>query len=247
MKKNKPLDVAKELFQEKYSDADCFLLCGSVVRGEDTPFSDLDIVIIYESLANGRRESFIYNNWHVEIFVHDLETLNYFFEKMDRPTNCPSLPQMVREGILISNESHISIRAKELANAFFSKGPVLLDHSSLNRMRYTITDLVDDIRQARNNSELIASGSKLLEVLSEFIFRANKCWSGTDKWIPRRLIEIDSKLEKEFFSAFDHLFENKDSSAVIDLCEKILLPHGGFLFEGHNLDAPAEWKLPIND
>ena len=108
-----PLEVAKELFKEKYSDADCFLLCGSVVRGDETQFSDLDIVIIYESLKNAKRESLIYKQWPVEIFFHDQESLNYFFKKIDKPTNCPNLPQMVKERLLITNENHVSSRAKK--------------------------------------------------------------------------------------------------------------------------------------
>ena len=49
----------------------------------------------------------------VEIFFHDQESLNYFFKKIDKPTNCPNLPQMVKERLLITNENHVSSRAKK--------------------------------------------------------------------------------------------------------------------------------------
>lgn len=117
------------------------------------------------------------------------------------------------------------------------RGPSQIDVMGLSNLRYSITDLVDDIKQPRNNNEFIATGSKLLEVHSEFTFRANQKWSGKGKWVSRRLLEIDSELESEFFSPLDRLFTNKDSSGVIELCEKMISPYGGFLFEGHNLDA----------
>ena len=241
----KPLEIAKNLYREKYSDADCFLLCGSTVRGDDTPYSDLDIVILYKSLKNAKRESFVYKRWPIEVFVHDLETLNYFFEKVDGPSNCPSLPQMVREGILISKESKFSENVKKLANTFLDEGPQKTDSVGINKLRYAITDLVDDIRNPRNSNELMATGGKLLEVLSEFLFKVNGSWSGKGKWCSRELKNINQQLEKDFFRAFDLLFSAKDPSATISLCEKVLLPHGGFLFNGFCLDAPSSWKLPI--
>ena len=61
------------------------------------------------------------------------------------------------------------------------RGPSQIDVMGLSNLRYSITDLVDDIKQPRNNNEFIATGSKLLEVHSEFTFRANQKWSGKGK------------------------------------------------------------------
>ncbi len=36
------LEAANELFKERFHDAKAMFLAGSVVRGEGTPFSDLD-------------------------------------------------------------------------------------------------------------------------------------------------------------------------------------------------------------
>lgn len=242
-----PLETANKLFNERYADSACFLLCGSTVRGDDTPNSDLDIVVIYKKLENAKRESFIYNGWPIEVFTHDLETLNYFFEKVDGPSRCPSLPQMVNEGILISKEDDFSIQTKNLAKNFLTKGPLEVSTDSLRHLRYSITDLIDDIRSPRNNNELISTGAKLLEVLSEFYFKINNTWSGKSKWIPRRIKDVDPNFEKHFFESFDMLFTSKDPSSVIHLCDELLKEQGGFLFEGHSLDAPKEWKLPLSN
>ena len=60
--------------------------------------SDLDLVVVFQKLENAYRESSRFDNWPVEAFVHDSETLNYFFQ-MDRVSGVPSLPNMVNEGV----------------------------------------------------------------------------------------------------------------------------------------------------
>ncbi len=46
------------LHNEKYPEADVIFLAGSVIRGEGTKTSDLDIVVIYSSIPNAYRDSY---------------------------------------------------------------------------------------------------------------------------------------------------------------------------------------------
>nr|MBA4184122.1 nucleotidyltransferase domain-containing protein [Acidobacteriota bacterium] len=95
MKKQPSLDelikITKEILQTKYPSAEFAFLAGSIVRGEGTAFSDLDIVIIYKELPNAFRESFYFRKFPVETFVHTPETLNYFIFDLDRPSSVGSL------------------------------------------------------------------------------------------------------------------------------------------------------------
>lgn len=50
------------------------------MRGQGTPHSDLDVVVVLDSLPAAYRESLNQREWPVELFVHDRETLAYFFE-----------------------------------------------------------------------------------------------------------------------------------------------------------------------
>ncbi|WP_418336537.1 nucleotidyltransferase domain-containing protein [Rhizobium gallicum] len=54
---------------------------GSIVRGEGTENSDIDLVVVFERLDRVWRESFVDNGLPFEAFVHDPETLNRFFER----------------------------------------------------------------------------------------------------------------------------------------------------------------------
>jgi predicted nucleotidyltransferase len=245
MKENN-LAVAKKIIQSKFTKADCAFLAGSTVRGDATEYSDLDIVVLFSSLESAWRESFIFDGWPVEVFVHDLETLNWFFEN-NRESNIPSLAQMVKEGILIGKETSISMNAKRLADTVFEKGPQIVSLEQLNNLRYYITDLVDDLRDCRNDSEMMSIGVRLYETLSEFIFRSSKEWSAKGKWISRRLKVINPHLEAEFMNVFDILFVKKDAHSLIQFSEKVLNKHGGFLFDGFKLQAKIDMRLPLGN
>lgn len=241
-KRRDPKAVVLELWEAKYSDASAIFLAGSVIRGEATAFSDLDLVVMYESVEQARRESFFYGGWPIEAFVHDENTLKYFFEDVDGPSGCPSLPKMVIEGFVIPNETELSNRVKNMAQQFVQAGPPKWDQQTLNNARYAITDLIDDLRAPRNNQEVRATGSQLYQPLADFYFRGQGEWSAKGKTIPRALEKFAPEMAEDFLGAFDLLFAQGDASAVVVLAEKILAPYGGFFFEGHELAAPAHWR-----
>lgn len=86
----------------------------------------------------------------VEAFVHDPATLEYFFESVDRPSGVPSLMQMVIEGIGLPGSSTFSMKLKALAQHYMDMGPPPLTPEQIDRQRYAITDLLDDMRQPRS-------------------------------------------------------------------------------------------------
>jgi len=239
----KPEQAAMEIWQQKYTNAKAMFLSGSVLRGEATIFSDLDLVVIFEQLDHAWRESFYFQNWPVEVFIHDASTLNYFFYEMDAKSGCPSLPQMVAEGIVVSGTTDFSDSLKQLAQKILDDGPASLSIDELNRKRYSITDLLDDLRDPRSTAELIATGSRLFEELADFYFRSNGLWSASGKMIIRKLQTADTGLSTRFESAFRTLFSESNPSQCVALAEEILSSSGGLLFDGYRLDAPASWKL----
>lgn len=52
------------------------------MRGEGLPSSDLDVVVLFDSVARAWRESFHFEGWPIEIFAHDSETLVYFMREV---------------------------------------------------------------------------------------------------------------------------------------------------------------------
>ncbi|NPV00466.1 MAG: nucleotidyltransferase domain-containing protein [Brevinematales bacterium] len=237
------IEIAKEIRNEKYPDSDSVLLAGSIVRNEETKYSDLDIIVIYKCLQKAYRESFIYSGVLVETFVHDPETIDYFLEKYDKSSSSSALSQMIVEGIEIPYSTPLSREIKKKAHGYILAGPNELDEQTNNNMRYAITNLIDDIRDYKNKSELLGTLSYLYISLSEFYFKANGCWAGTDKYVSRLMKKYNADLENKVFDAFNTAIKDENIDKVIKITEDILKPFGGFLFDGYRFDATEEMRM----
>jgi hypothetical protein len=235
--------AANAIHRERYADAEAIFLAGSLVRGEGTSTSDLDLVVIFKSLPNAYRESFRFGKWPVEAFVHDPLTLAYFFHKVDKPSGVPSLPTMVSEGIEIPKSSEFSRTLKAAADSVIAEGPPPWARTEIDGSRYAITGLIDDLREPRSRAEQLATGTALYAALSNHFLRRRGAWSAKDKTIPRQLRKVDASFSKKFEASFNALLERGQSARVIALAEQVLASDGGWLFEGYVLPAPAEWRL----
>lgn len=235
--------VTNEILQSKYPLAEFAFLAGSLIRGEGTAFSDLDIVVIYKDLVGAYRESFYFRGLPVETFVHTPETLNYFFD-LDIAEKVPSLPVMVSEGIVIPHATDLSHKLKNLAQEILANPPKITKEE-IQGFQYWITDLIDDIRDPRSKAELTAVGTRLYDALSSCYFRINEQWLAKGKSIPRSLQRHNPVFYQEFTASFEELFVVGKTERIINLAEKLLAPFGGFIFDGIKLDAPADWRKPI--
>ena len=236
--------VTRQIFDYRYPTANVILLAGSLLRGEGTPYSDLDLVVIFDQLPHAWRESFEFQGFPVEAFVHDPETLNYFLFESCRSAHSPAIARMVLEGIEVPRPSEISKSLKRIAADLLASGPPELNDEDERKLRYTITNLIDDIRQPRSREELFASGAELYGALANYYFRTNGLWPAINKSIPRTFSKADPDLYSRFREGFDQLFTDGRSDQVITLAEEILKQHGGFLFDGYKQNAsPACRKL----
>ena len=237
--------ITGQILNDRYPTANVILLAGSLLRGEGTPYSDLDLVVIFDRLPNAWRESFNFQGYPVEAFVHDPETLNYFLSEASHSSRTPSMARMVVEGIEVPGPSEISRSLKRIAADIIMSGPPELNDEVERRLRYAITNLIDDIRQPRSRDELVASGAELYGALADYYFRANGLWPAINKSIPRAFGEADPDLYSRFRDAFDKLFAEGGSGEVIMLAEEILKGHGGFMFDGYKQGASPSCRKPI--
>jgi hypothetical protein len=244
---NRIIGLANAIRSDRYPDASAMFAAGSIVRGEGTASSDLDLVVVYASLPSAYRESFWFGGYPVEAFVHDRETLEYFFIDVDRASGVPALPQMVVEGIEIPTPNDLSRELKRLAASVIESGPPALDAQTEQRMRYFVSDLVDDLRTPRSRDELIATGARLYEQLADYHLRRKGLWSANGKAIPRALRQADPELCEKYCQSFSTLFTQGDATDVVRLAEDLLRPAGGPLFDGYRADAPSAWRKAGGD
>ena len=237
-----PLFVAKALVAEKFSEAAAVFFAGSVVRGEASQFSDIDIVVVYDSIENAYRESFVYKDWPVEVFVHDMETIRYFLEVYDRDNGLPELHQMLIEALVLPEENDLSKELKDKAAKIFESGPPALEESQINLRKYRISEILNDAKSPRGRDELLATLSKFYQEFTDFYFRSQGLWSARGKAIPKRMKKIDSEFYKIFSSSYRKAVESGDVGHLVQACESFMGHPGGY-FEGFREDAPSDWRI----
>lgn len=228
-----PLEAAKRIIEKHYPTCSAAVLSGSVVRGEGTNTSDLDLVIFDESLPSSYRESFVDFEWPVEAFVHNFESYRQFFQS-DCKSGTPSMPRMVFEGLILKGEERLQPIKRE-AQDLLEKGPEPLSNKEIETRRYFITDALDDFIGSSKRSEEIFIAGILAELIHQFVLLTNGRYIGKSKWIPRALMQFDPKFADEFTSVFDEFYRTGRKDKVVALADSILKPHGGRFFAGFSL------------
>ncbi|WP_141432217.1 nucleotidyltransferase domain-containing protein [Bacillus sp. 03113] len=236
IKRLEPIEASKKFIERYFPNCQGALLAGSVVRGEATSTSDLDIVVFDHSLSSSFRKSLIENDWPIEVFAHNLKSYKEFFAS-DCERARPALPRMVSEGVVLVDKGIIKAIKKE-AIELINNGPEKWSEEIIRTKRYFITDALEDFIGSSNKAEEIFIASTLAELIHEFVLRTNGHWIGASKWIVRALQQYDELFTKEFVEAFDLYYKTGQKDKVVQLADKVLKPFGGRLFEGFSLGEP---------
>lgn len=238
------LELADDILHEWTESPDVIaaFLAGSVARGQATAGSDIDAVIIYGHVEAAARETHERQGVTVELFLHDPDTLAWFWEQ-DRKQGKPSLARMVANGLPIAGTPDIIEELKRQAEAVLEAGPPPLSDEESRTRRYAISDLGADLIPERSAAERLALGARLYMELTDFTVRAAGVWSGSGKGLARALMRHDPMLGAAFEQAFTQLFATGDSAGVQSLIDICLEPHGGRLMAGDRRQAPADWRM----
>ena len=237
-----PLEVVTRLWREQFEDAHAMFLSGSVIRGAGYRHSDLDVVVLCKHVERARRESHRVEEWPVELFVHDPETLTFFVDQ-DCQSGVPSLAHMLAHAVVVPKQSALTERIQRWARDILD-APPLLKECSLQNERYFLSDLVDDLRDPRPREELIAAGCRLYPKLGNFVLRTANRWGASGKSLPVALRAHDPALYEELHAALDAPLIHGEPVPLIQLAERIPEPFGGTLFDGYRSDAEANMRKP---
>lgn len=228
--KLEPIVAAKTFVITRFPNCRAALLAGSVVRGEATATSDLDIIIFDDTLGSSFRESFIESGWPIELFAHNLTSYRTFFEQ-DCRRAIPSLPRMVIEGIILKDTNVVEDIKRE-ARALLDSGPETWSDETIEMKRYFLTDALEDLIGCTTRAEGLFIAGALATLVCEFILRTNRQWTGSAKWMYRALERYDAQAARELVTALETYYQTNETDALIRYVDETLTPFGGRLFAG---------------
>jgi len=238
-----PLCTIHKLVHEHYANAKAIFWAGSVSQGQGTSASDLDLVIVFDAIPNAYREAFVYDGWPIDAFIHDMDTLRYFYEESRTGNGISGLIHMILNGREVMDSSAFSENIKELSQKILNAGPAIWDKEQIDKERFLITDVLDDIKYPAGRDEQIASTAWLFEALGQFYFRSQNKWCASGKSLMRYLKNDNPDLALEFNQSFERLFQTGEIAGLESVVQKILTPYGGLLWDGFRSDAPKERKF----
>ncbi|WP_350276740.1 nucleotidyltransferase domain-containing protein [Kribbella sp. HUAS MG21] len=228
------MDLARQLVQELYPEARAAWLGGSVVRGDAGPTSDLDITMLLDGPPAPRRKSLEYGGWPVELFVHTDKSLRYFADK-DQARRQPTMMRLVGESVVLVDTDGSGARLQQEFVAEVAAGPKPLTDEEVQLLRYTITDLLEDLAGAAADVRL-AITSVLWQEAARLLLTGSGHWSGTGKGLLRELTAYDVAHGTDHATALLDGVRAPDDR-IVSAVDRILDAHGGRLFAGFELAA----------
>ncbi|WP_199622604.1 nucleotidyltransferase domain-containing protein [Paenibacillus alkalitolerans] len=226
------IEAAEQFVLNHFSDCTVAILSGSVVQGMGTKQSDLDIVIIDDTKTFPFRESFYESGWPIEAFVLTRDTYRDLFE-FNVVQGLPSLQRMCAQGIIIKDDGTAS-ELIDIAREILAKGPMPWTVEEMNRVRYEISECLEDLTGSDCHYESIFIVNKLAGLVHEYVLRMNGCWIGDGKWIVRSLQIYNKQFSDQFLDVLDKFYKTERKEAIIQFIDDILAPNGGRLFEGYS-------------
>lgn len=236
---NLAMAVAAAALDTRFSGAACAYVAGSIMRGEGTAGSDIDLVVLYPRLDRAWRESFLSDGFPVEAFVHDPSTLQHYLDE-DARLGRPVIISLVAEGRIVGGDVVLARQWQGKARAMLAAGPGGGVDADL---LYQVADLADDLRGVRPATEVRAIAAQLYQRLADLMLRGRGEWSGAGKWIPRRLRSVGADLLADFEAAMSQA-QAGDGAALLALCDAELARHGGSPFDGYRAPGVASRLVP---
>jgi predicted nucleotidyltransferase len=227
-----PLETARLFVEEHFPEARAAIVGGSVIRGEGTPTSDLDIVVISDRDDAPLRASYRFMEWPIEVFVHTEESLPRWMLK-DAERRRPSMAMMCAEGVAVRGDELLVAEMKAQGRRVLDAGPPELTPSQIEDLRYALTDLLDDFLGVTSPTEGIFSANALAVDIADFTLALNGKWLGSGKWVPRALRRFDPDLTDALVDALRAYYRTEEKGPLSQIAERTLDSAGGRLFEGY--------------
>jgi len=242
---DRALAAASKALATRFPESAFAFVAGSIMRGQGTTSSDIDLVVVFPHVETAWRESFMEDGFPVETFVHDPQTLAYFLEN-DLKSGCPVMIGMVASGKIIGPEAERAKVVQTRAAQTLARGPLPLSKSDYDVLRYKVSDLADDLRGDRPPAEVRAIAAQLYQQLADLTLLGRGRWTGRGKWAPRLLENLDQDLANTFDDAFRRAAEG-DGAALLAAADAELALHGGHYFAGYKHQAPPEARCIKQD
>jgi hypothetical protein len=227
--------LPREILDARFADAVGGLVAGSSARDEDTPTSDLDLVVLLAGRPAPMRGTERIQGKLVEFFVHTEASFLAFVER-ERLLRRSPLLHMCAHGLIIRDHEGQLSRLQTLARDRWAAGPARLTDDELEDRRYRLTALLDDLADEADPADRAALAAAVFTDVADLALVSRGHWSGAGRWLTRRLREVDADLSTSLLAGLQAAVHG-DVSDLKSCGEAELERIGGPLDSGYERHA----------
>jgi hypothetical protein len=187
--------LAREVLDARFPDAVGGLVAGSSARGDATPSSDLDLIVLLAGRPAPMRSTGRVQGRLVEFFVHTEDSFVVFIDREHRRRRSPLL-HMCAHGLIIRDQDGRLAQLQDLARDRWAAGPARLTDDELEDRRYRLTALLDDLVDETNPVDRAALAAAVFTDVADLALVSRGLWSGAGRWLSRRLRDMDGELSE---------------------------------------------------
>jgi hypothetical protein len=224
-------EAATAFIERHFPDCAVAFLTGSVVQGQVTATSDLDIVVITAGTEEPRWATFHAFGWPIEVWVQTGETYRDAFAH-DAKQRWPLLPILCRDGVVLRDNEAMAARIQREAREILEQGPPPLTEEEVGGYRYTLTWMLEDLEGCADPAEALLMAGYLAHSTAGFLLAYYGRWHGRGKWLLRDLRQLDPALADQLSEALETLGRTACKEDLIQFTEAALRLVGGRRFEG---------------
>ncbi len=225
------VQAARTFTDAHFPDCISVVLFGSVTRGEVSPRSDLDLLVLMPHEVQPYRRSYDEYGWFIEVWVVSRQYAETTVRRPDRNQNPVALTAYA-EGLILKDEQDFATSLRDKARAILKEGPPPLTKQEIDTYRYVMTDWLDDFLDTSRNEEAVLIAQELTTKAAEFLLAFNGEWIGERRWLCQALRKTDAPLAGQLMEKLTGFYKTGDKDDLVTRLEAILALGGGRLYAG---------------
>jgi len=226
------LDAAQTIVSDRYPDAIAAFLTGNAMTESRESTSTLDIIIVLRGGPAPFRETIHEYGWLAELYVHTPASIGYF-SKLEAKGHRATTQRMIVDGFIFLSVDGEAEQIQLAAAEYLALGPPRPSDEEIETRRYLLTDQLNDLHAASNQTELLYTVGQIVIGVSELALLSKLHWLATGKWLPRHLNVCDPELSTRLIQATRSVVSEGEKKELEAIAREILDRVGGPLPEAH--------------
>ncbi|MFF9982576.1 nucleotidyltransferase domain-containing protein [Streptomyces erythrochromogenes] len=176
----------------------------------------------------------------VELFIHTQAGLGELFAA-DAATRRGVMQHRYADGLVLCEPAGAATCSKQQhAEEALREAPGALAPATVESRRYALTDELDGLVDAADAVERLVVANVALSTAADLLFDHRRAWTGSGKWLPRRLLQADPEHGGALLEGCRRLCEDGEPEDFADAAVEVLALAGGPIREGH----ARTWRDP---